>query len=55
VVARLFRGTRFEIPILLRPEGVKRYSVVCVASVPEGWEEICKARQAVDPEEVVLV
>ena len=55
VIARLFRGAAFEIPIVLRPEAPKRYSVVCVASVSDGWEEVCRARGAVDPEEVVLV
>jgi len=56
VIARLFRGTGFEIPMVLRPKGHKRYSVVCAASVLlEGWEEVCRVRKTVDPEEVVLV
>ncbi|KAK3390792.1 heterokaryon incompatibility protein-domain-containing protein [Podospora didyma] len=55
MIARLFRGTGFEIPMVLRPKGHKRYSMVCAASVSEGWEEVCRVKKTVDPVEVVLV
>jgi len=55
VIARLFRGTGFEIPFVLRPEGGNKYSMVCAASVSKGWEEVCMAQGVVDPEEVVMV
>jgi hypothetical protein len=55
IIARIFRGTTFEIPMVLRPVGEKRYLMVCAAGVSSGWEEVCKRRKTVDREEVVIV
>lgn len=54
-IAKIFYRSTYEIPVILRQEREDKYSMVCVATVSENWDDHCQRKNLLEDQEVVII